>query len=232
MQLLWLQLVGALDASPFIALGAAFLWGLLSIILSPCHLASIPLVVGFISEQGQISNRRALAISSLFSGGILVSIAIIGVITASLGRIMGDVGRYGNYVVAVILFVVGLYLLGIIELNWGGFGQNKIRKRGLLTAFLLGLIFGIALGPCTFAFMAPVLAITFKVAASQSLYALALLFAYGIGHCLVIVLAGVSTQQLQQYLKWNEQARGAVILRKICGVIVLFGAVYLMYTAR
>ena len=232
MQLLWLQLVGALDASPFIALGAAFLWGLLSIILSPCHLASIPLVVGFISEQGQISNRRALAISSLFSGGILVSIAIIGVITASLGRIMGDVGRYGNYVVAVILFVVGLYLLGIIELNWGGFGQNKIRKRGLLTAFLLGLIFGIALGPCTFAFMAPVLAITFKVAASQSLYALALLFAYGIGHCLVIVLAGVSTQQLQQYLKWNEQARGAVILRKICGVLVLLGAVYLIYTAR
>lgn len=87
------------------------------------------------------------------------------------------------------------------------------------------------MGPCTFAFMAPVLVVMFKVAASQSLYALALLFAYGIGHCLVIVLAGASTRLVQQYLKWNEQARGAVILRKICGVIVLFGAVYLMYTA-
>jgi cytochrome c-type biogenesis protein len=231
MQLLWVQLMRALDASPFIALGAAFLWGLLSIILSPCHLASIPLVVGFISEQGQISNRRAFGISALFSGGILVSIAIIGAITASLGRIIGDVGRYGNYVVAAILFVVGLYLMGIIEFDWGGFGQTRIRKRGLLTAFVLGLIFGIALGPCTFAFMAPVLAITFKVAASQSLYALALLFAYGIGHCLVIVLAGVSTQQVQQYLKWNEQAKEAAILRKICGVLVLLGAVYLIYTA-
>ncbi|MCK7527965.1 MAG: hypothetical protein MZV64_65400 [Ignavibacteriales bacterium] len=50
--------------------------------------------------------------------GILITIALIGVITASLGRLMGDVGAIGNYLVAVIFFLVGLYLLDIIKFDW------------------------------------------------------------------------------------------------------------------
>ena len=49
----------AVEGAPLIALGASFVWGILSIILSPCHLASIPLIVGFISGQGQVTTRRA-----------------------------------------------------------------------------------------------------------------------------------------------------------------------------
>ena len=72
--------------------------------LSPCHLASIPLIVGFIDQQGGISTRRAFAISTLFAVGILITIGAIGAITAAAGRMMGDVGRYGNYFVAAIFF--------------------------------------------------------------------------------------------------------------------------------
>jgi cytochrome c biogenesis protein CcdA len=42
-----------------------------------------------------------------------------------------------------------------------------MKRKGLLASFVLGLIFGVALGPCTFAYMAPMLAVTFKVAADQ-----------------------------------------------------------------
>jgi cytochrome c-type biogenesis protein len=99
---LFTHLTHAVEGSPLIALSAAFVWGVLSILLSPCHLASIPLIVGFIDQQGRIATRRAFAISLLFSVGILITIGAIGAITAAAGRMMGDVGRWGNYAVAVI----------------------------------------------------------------------------------------------------------------------------------
>jgi cytochrome c-type biogenesis protein len=83
-------------------MGAAFIWGLLSMILSPCHLASIPLIVGFIDDQGRISTRRAFTISTLFAVGILITIGAIGCVTAAAGRMIGDVGKFGNYFVALI----------------------------------------------------------------------------------------------------------------------------------
>ena len=224
-------LTHAVEGAPFLALGASVAWGVLSILLSPCHLASIPLIVGFIDEQGNITTRRAFTISLLFSLGILITIGVIGAITAAAGRMMGDVGPYMNYGVAVIFFLVGLHLLGVIPMPWSGPGQVGMKRKGYLAAFLLGLVFGIALGPCTFAFMAPMLAVTFKLAATNAPYGILLLSLYGVGHCAVIVLAGTCTELVQHYLNWNEASRGAVILKRVCGILVLAGGIYLIYTA-
>lgn len=231
MQELFAALTRAIEGAPAIALGGALVWGVLSVLLSPCHLASIPLIVGFIDAQGRISTRRAFAISSLFALGILITIAAIGVATAAAGRMMGDVGKYGNYFVALIFFAVGLYLLDVIPMPWSGPGQVGMKRKGMLAAFILGLVFGIALGPCTFAYMAPMLAVTFKLAGVNMAYGVLLLAAYGVGHCAVIVLAGTFTEVVQRYLDWNEQSKGAVILKRVCGVLVLLGGVYLIYVA-
>jgi len=102
----------------------------------------------------------------------------------------------------------------------------------LLAAFILGLVFGIALGPCTFAYMAPMLGVTWKLAATNMGYGVLLLAVYGVGHCSVIVLAGTSTELVQRYLNWNEKSKGAVIVKKVCGVLVLLGGLYLIYIAR
>jgi len=231
MEKLFTTLTHAVEGTPAIAITAAFVWGILSILLSPCHLASIPLIVGFIDQQGRISTRRAFYISSLFAVGILVTIAGIGAVTAAAGRMLGDVGKYGNYFVAVIFFVVGLILLDVIPIPFSGPGQIGMKRKGPLAAFILGLVFGIALGPCTFAYMAPMLAVTFKTAATNLLYGLSLLLAYGIGHCSVIVFAGTCTELVQRYMNWTEKSKGAVILKKVCGVLVLLGGVYLIYQA-
>ncbi|MBL7148515.1 MAG: cytochrome C biogenesis protein [Candidatus Cloacimonetes bacterium] len=229
---LFVWLSGAIEGAPLFALLAAFIWGILSIILSPCHLASIPLIVGFIDEQGRISTKRAFIIASLFSIGILITIGIIGVITALMGRMLGDIGSLGNYFVAVIFFVVGFHLLDVIPFPFlGKANQPAIKKKGLLAAFILGLIFGIALGPCTFAYMAPVLTVAFKVAVTQFLFGIILILIYGLGHCSVIVLAGTFTEIVQHYLNWNERSKGAVILKKICGVLVILGGIYLLWSA-
>ena len=203
-QQLFEQLNSAMSASIGLALLAAFAWGVLSILLSPCHLASIPLVVGFVNGQGKVTTGRAFALASLFSLGILITIAALGAITAAAGRIAGDVGAWAYYAVAIIFFGVGL---------------------------LLGLIFGIAMGPCTFAYMAPVLGVTFKVGADQPVFAGSLLLLYGIGHCSIIVAAGSASGWVQRYLNWNQQSGTVTWLRRICGVLVILGGLWLIYAA-
>jgi cytochrome c-type biogenesis protein len=222
----------AVEGSPPLALAAAAVWGILSILLSPCHLASIPLIIGFIGQQGRIPARRAFWLALLFSSGILITIAVIGGITAALGRLLGDIGSVGNYIVAVIFFLVGLHLIGVIPLSFSGPGQARTIGRGTIAAFLLGLIFGIAIGPCTFAFMAPMLGVTFRVAGTNPAYGVALLGAYGVGHCSVIVAAGTFTEVVQHYLNWSEASRGTEILRKVCGVLVILGGAYLIWAVR
>ena len=231
METLFTSLSHAVEGAPGIALAAAVVWGILSIILSPCHLASIPLIVGFISEQGLVSTRRAFWTSTLFAVGILVTITAIGVVTAAAGRMLGDVGRYGNYFVAVVFFVVGLHLLGVIPLPFSGPGRIGLKRKGLLAAFLLGLVFGVALGPCTFAYMAPMLAVTFKLAKTAPVYGASLLLAYGVGHCAVIVLAGTSTEVVQKFLHWNENSKAVTRVKGVCGVLVVVGGLWMIYTA-
>jgi len=214
----------------WIAILASFGWGILSILLSPCHLSSIPLVVGFISSQGKISILRTFYISLVFAVGILITIAAIGIITASLGRLMGDVGNIGNYLVAGIFFLVGLYLLDIIKLDWNNIGLKQTKVKGLLAALILGLLFGIALGPCTFAYMAPVIGIVFQTAQTNYLLAVVFLLAFGLGHCSVIVGAGTLTGKVQQYLNWSEESKTILWIKRTCGVLVILGGVYLILT--
>ena len=231
MESLFITLSRAVEGAPVWALLAALAWGILSIVLSPCHLASIPLIVGFISEQGPVETRRAFIISALFAGGILVTIAAIGAITASAGRMMGDVGPYGNYFVAIIFFVIGLHLMGVIPMPWSGAGQVGMKKKGLVAGFLLGLVFGIALGPCTFAYMAPVLAVAFKLGTTNALYGAALLLSYGIGHCAVIVAAGTSAELVQHFLNWNEKSKGVAAVKFFCGTLVFLAGFYMIIMA-
>ena len=222
-------LTNALQSTPLVALFSAFMWGILSILLSPCHLASIPLIVGFIDKQGNLSVKRAFLLSSLFSFGILLTIGLIGLITGLLGRMLGDIGNYGNYFVAVILIFIGLSLLDIIKFSFGNPNQPSFNKKGLFASFILGLIFGISLGPCTFAYMAPMLGVVFAVASTNLIFAVMLVLSFAVGHCTVIIFAGTFTQAVQKYLNWNEKSKGVSVIKKICGVLVILGGIYLIF---
>jgi len=218
----------AMLGAAWLSVLASFGWGVLSILLSPCHLSSIPLIVGFISSQGKISVRKTFYISLIFSIGILITIAALGIITASLGRLMGDLGSFGNYFVAVIFFVVGLYLLDVIKLDWNNSALKQTKSKGLLAALILGLLFGLALGPCTFAYMAPVLGVVFQTAQTDYIFSIILLAAFGIGHCGVIVGAGTLTGKVQKYLDWSEGSKTLLWIKRVCGLLVILGGIYLI----
>lgn len=216
------------QSSPGIAIFAAFFWGVLSIVLSPCHISSIPLAIGFINGKGKLKTSRAFFLSVLFSIGILITIVFVGLITGLLGRMLGDIGKIGTIVVALIFILVGFWLMDILPIPQLKTISPDMKGKGGMGAFLLGLLFGLALGPCSFGFMMPLLLVVFQVSQHNLLYSIVLLAFFALGHVGVIILAGTFVNWVQSYLNWNEKSKGAIILRKICGVLVIFTGIYLI----
>jgi cytochrome c-type biogenesis protein len=225
-------LTEALYGSFGLALLASVAWGIASILLSPCHLSSIPLIIGYLTTAKEKKTSRAVVLSFVFALGILLTIAVIGVITGALGRILGDVGLFGRYAVAIVFFVVGLYLMDIIRLPDSGVRLQTSKGRPVIwSAFVLGLIFGIALGPCTFAFMAPVLGVVFQISRTNMAAAGGLLIAFGLGHCSVIVVAGGLASRVQAYLDWTNRSNAVLWTKRVAGALVILGGIYTIYTS-
>jgi cytochrome c-type biogenesis protein len=232
METLFTVLTDAMNGSVALALVASFAWGVLSILLSPCHLSSIPLVIGFLTEQGERKGSRGLLLSFVFAVGTLVTVAVIGAITAAAGRIMGDVGPYGTYAVAGVLVVVGLYLMDLIRLPDTGVVLRPLHIRSPhLSALVLGLIFGIALGPCTFAFLAPILGVVFNVSATNPTAAGALLLSYSAGYAGIIAAAGGVTTRVQAYLDWTNRSHVILWIKRVAGFLVVLGGAYIIYSS-
>jgi cytochrome c-type biogenesis protein len=223
----------AFAAHAAFALPASFAWGVLSVALSPCHLSSVPLVVAYMSGGTELpSGRRALWLSSAFATGILSSIALVGTATAAAGRMLGDVGRTGHWILAAVFFAVGLNLLGALPLPSVGSTPARARRRGAWGALVLGLVLGVALGPCTFAFMAPLLGIVFRAsAAGAAPYGVLLVALYGAGHAVAIALAGTSVQSVNRWLGWRIGARAISAVRGVAGLAVMLGGAYFVWTA-
>jgi cytochrome c-type biogenesis protein len=223
--------IHVLELGPFFALSAAFVWGCMSILLSPCHLTSIPLVIGYLSGRKELSSRKVAATILVFSLGVLLTIGVIGVITYSMGRLVGDLGSWGNYLVGAIFIVIGFYLIGVLRFPSVGINMGSRFEKGYLGALVLGLVLGFALGPCTFAYLAPILGVVFREAASHPGFSGLLLALYAAGHTAVILLFGLIYGKIERYLNWAADARRGGLVKKVCGFLIMAGGLYLLYQA-
>jgi cytochrome c-type biogenesis protein len=227
MDAIFMYLYEIMQGSAAIAVFGAFLWGLASILLSPCHLSSIPLIIGFINGKKNETVYKAFLQSLFFGLGILITIAIIGVITGMMGKMLGDTGIWGYIFLTVFFILFGLILLDVVKMpDFNSPSFARFTKKGFLTSFLVGLIFGIGLGPCTFAFMAPMLGFVFQASANSLAYGILLMAAFAIGHIGVIVFAGTFVEWVETYLKWSSGSKKTQILKKICGILVIIAGLY------
>jgi len=206
------------------ALGC-FLWGIVSVLFSPCHLASIPLIVAYVGGQQQlVKPRQAAHYSVAFTLGLFITIALIGIICALLGRMLGDVGNYWQILVGLVLIWVALGMFGVEKCSMSGSLLYRLNLRGIAGAFGLGLAYGVLSGSCTFGFIAPILAII----TVQQKIATGILFIvlFGIGHCIPIVIAGSSVAAVKKVLE-NSQWQGAANwFQKGAGVVICILALY------
>ena len=226
---LFTRLTTMLESSILLAAAGALAWGILSVVLSPCHLAGIPLVIGHIITQSDGTKRKAGVMALLFALGILVTLLLIGAVTSLLGRIVGDTGPATTYIVGFFLVFFGIYITGLLPFDLFNYSINpSMKKRGLMRSFLFGLIFGLALGPCTFAFMAPMIAVTFQSARTGAVFAFILFTAFAVGHCAVIVTAGILTETLRSFLRWNEKTAAMNVVKKVLGFLIAGAGIYLI----
>src|SRR5512136_842720 len=212
-------------AAALAALGC-FLWGVVSVLFSPCHLASIPLMVAYVAGQEKAVNpRQAVGYSAAFTIGLFITIALIGIICAILGRMLGDVGNYWQILVGLVLIWVALGMFGVEKCSLsGGLFLNRLNLKGIFGALVLGLAYGVLSGSCTFGFIAPILAIITVQQKIASGVILILLFA--VGHCLPIVVAGSSAAMVKGVIA-NSRWQGATQwFRKGAGVVIIGLAVY------
>ncbi len=202
------------------ALGC-FVWGVVSVLLSPCHLASIPLIVGYVGGQDRkVEGRMATVYALLFTFGLFLTIAAVGIVCAFLGRMLGDVGSWWTIIIGLILFWVALDLMGVSACSMSGGGglMGKLRLRGAGGAFFLGLAYGVLSGSCTFGFIAPILGII----TVQGKIGTGILFIllFGIGHAIPIAVAGSSTAMVKRFLANSAWQRGSQVFRKVAGLII------------
>jgi len=206
------------------ALGC-FAWGIISVLFSPCHLASIPLIVGYVGGQEKmVQPRQAGIYSILFTLGLFITIALIGIACAFLGRMLGDVGNYWQILVGIILIWVALGMLGVEKCSMSGSLLYKLNLRGMPGALVLGLAYGILSGSCTFGFIAPILAII--TIQQKVMTGIVLIILFAIGHCLPIVVAGSSTAAVKKLLE-NSMWNGAGLwFKKIAGTTIFLMGIY------
>ncbi len=202
-----------------LAATGCFLWGMISVLFSPCHMASIPLIVGYVGGQDKMLNPRQAGLYSVFfTIGLFITIAVVGIICAFLGQMLGDVGNYWQVLVGGILIWIGLGMLGVEKCSMSGNLLYKLNVKGLKGAFILGLAYGILSGSCTFGFIAPILAII--TVQHRIITGIILITLFGLGHCFPIVIAGTSSAAVRKLLENNTWHGAGAWFRKGSGILV------------
>lgn len=209
------------------ALGC-FVWGIISVALSPCHMASIPLIVTYVAGQDKaLKARHAAYYAAVFTIGLFITIALVGIVCSLLGRMLGEVGPYWTILVGAILIWVALDMFGIAWFSMSSGLLGRIRIKGLLGAFVLGLAYGVLSGSCTFGFIAPILAII--TIQQKVVIGIVFIVLFGIGHCIPIAIAGSSTATVKRLLESSSFYEGGLWFRRCAGVgIGLLGVYFIM----
>jgi cytochrome c-type biogenesis protein len=202
---------------PILAFGAVFLAGVLSS-ASPCVLATIPLVVGFVGGYSDENRWKAFRYSMSFVLGLSLTFTAFGAAAGLLGTMFGTLGGWWYVAAGAVAVLMGLQMVGLYEIRLPIRRDYKPKRGGLIGSFLLGLFFGIVSSPCA----TPVLVVilTFVATKGQVLYGVALLFTYAIGHCLLMLAAGTFTGFIEAFVKAKGVVNFSVWTKRISGVVI------------
>lgn len=213
--------------SPWLAIVAVFAGGVTTA-LNPCVLAMVPLLMGVVAGNRETTTfRRSLVFSLLFVVGLAVTFTALGLVSALMGRMFGNVGSFWKYLVAAVCLVMGLQLLGLLRLNFPVPSGLKVNKRGPLGAFLLGLLFGVVSTPCAVPILAVLLA--FVAEKGNVPYGGFLLFVYALGHSALVLVAGTSVGAAKSLLESKGLRTAHSVLRRAAGILIIGVGSYVLF---
>lgn len=216
---------GVMQNRPILAYGASYLGGMVAT-CSPCILASIPLVIGFVGGYAGGNQKQAFIYSLTFVLGLALVMSALGALAALMGTMFGLTGPLWYFILALVLITMGLHLTGLINLKLETSQKFLPQRTGLWGALILGMLFGTVLSPCA----SPVLAVILTLAAVQGhvAYGSSLLFAYALGQGTLIILAGTFTGLIENFLQ-SRGARVSLSLQKAAGGLLFLAGLYMAY---
>lgn len=216
-----------IQSQGWLAFPLCFLGGIISS-ASPCVLAVIPLIIGFVGGYAGGSQRKALQYSLIFTLGLTITFTALGIIAGLMGTFFGNVGNFWKYIIPVVAILLGLQLLGVFKFNISISDKFLPKRRALLGAFLMGLLFGIVASPCA----TPILAVVLTYAATQQdiVYSGGLLLAYALGHWVLVLGAGISVGFAQKVIQSKGITNISNYFKKAAGVILIGVGIYLFAT--
>ena len=219
-----------ITTNPWLAIVAVFVGGILTA-TNPCVLAMIPLMMSFVAgrREEKPGILRALGFSLVFVLGLSITFTVMGMVAALAGKMYGDVSGAWNWIVAAVCVVMGLHIMGVLTVPIPSLGDKlQPKRRGLVGALVLGLLFGLVSAPCA----APILVVllTYLAGSGASVpYGGLLLLVYALGHSLLILIAGTSMGAARTLIENKKMTRTMDILRKVAGAVIVLVGVYFGY---
>jgi len=195
--------------------------------LSPCLLSMLPIMVGYMGSYDVETRWEAATGSLWFALGLATTLAVLGLAAGLFGYVYGQVAWGLPILVSLVAIGMGLNLLGALPITLPSFAGPDVQAWGLprwLTAYGLGLTFGIVASPCSTPVLAALLA---WISSTQDpILGGILLMAYATGYVLPLVLAGTFTAVIRRLLALR---RWSGWITPTCGALLLgFGVLSLL----
>jgi cytochrome c biogenesis protein CcdA len=203
---------------------AVFAAGLISA-ASPCVLAAIPLIIGYVGGYSEGNKKKAALYSLVFILGLAITFTLLGAAASAMGVFFSFMGRWLYIGLAVIAVVMGLQLMGVHSIPLPFQKMRMVKSKGLWGAFFLGLLTGTVSSPCA----TPVLAVILAYVSTQGdiLYGGSLLFAYAIGHCALIFVAGLSIGLTESIVSSKGINKFSLYSKKFSGAVLALAGLYI-----
>lgn len=212
----------------------AFILGLMTSI-SPCPLATNITAIGFISKD--IVNRRKVFVNGLiYTLGRAISYTAIGFLFffgASQFEFAGFFQEWGEKLLGPLLIIIGLFMLGILNLKIPGVGSltKKMENKsggGFWGVLLLGVVFALAFCPYSgvlyFGMLMPM-----TISSASGLY-LPLFFAIATGIPVIIfaLLIAFSVGSIGNV--YNKLKAFEIWFRRIIAILFIVVGAYYVFT--
>jgi cytochrome c-type biogenesis protein len=200
----------------------AFIGGVMTA-MSPCIIAMVPLLIGFIAGvEEEVTTLRSFVLTLAFVLGFSLELAVL--FTVGFAATPFLQSPYMIYVLALMCVLLGLHFLDLFHIPFS-ISQDRIPKfTGILGAAVFGFMFGLVSLPCT----GPALLLIVSVIPVKGFWVGGILMLlYGIGHCLLILAVGTSAGLAKRLLGSHRLTVANLRVKRVGGTLLVLTGVYI-----
>lgn len=226
-----MQWESLLKGVPVASYSGAFLWAVASGIFSPCKWAIFPIVLSYVAYETmeeKSSKTQGFILSVAFVLGMTVTYSAMGAAISLVGGFLPIPQGYISLPAGILLIIIGLQFLGIYQIRLPIFlnaGSKPTKRKGVIGAVILGVFGAIFMGTCGISFLMPVLTVALEK--GNVLFGTTLLFIYGLGHGLPLIVLGTVTGVATVWLRKAQSAKKYVDI--VIGIALIGAGLYYLW---